>query len=122
MDAAPDPGPLNPPVETPEASAPGPRWWMRIPGRTLLVACVLVLGLLQGARAALGPAPLASAPAAPDLASPPARENDWRRGHFFRPAGSTASRPRAVLRPLPWRPAPPAAAVARACASSERSC
>ena len=93
--------------------------------KALLVALVLVLGLLQGTRTALGRAPLASPPATPDVAAPPAREADWRRGHFYRPAGSTASRPRLVLRPVVWRPAPaaPVARVARACAGrADRSC
>jgi hypothetical protein len=92
------------------ASMPG---W---PTKPLLVALalVVVLGLIQGTRTALR-AP--HAPAAPEVASPPpAREADWRRGHFYRPAGSTASRPRLVLRPLVWRPAPGVPAlVASAC-------
>ena len=89
------------------------------PTRTLLVALVLVLGLLQGTRTALGRVPPASPPALPDVAAPPTHEPDWRRGHFFRPASSTASRPRLVLRPVVWRPAPPAPArrVARACSA-----
>ena len=75
---------------------------------------VLTLGALQGARAALGPAPLERPPRTePTPASPPAtREADWRRGSFYRPAGSTAARPPLVLRPLAWRPAP---RLARAC-------
>jgi hypothetical protein len=94
-------------------------WRRRMTGwqtRALLVALVLVLGLLHGTRTALGRAPLVSPPATPDVAAPPTREPDWRRGHFFRPAGSTASRPRLVLRPVVWRPAP-APRIARACAA-----
>jgi hypothetical protein len=89
------------------------------PTRALLVALVLVLGLLHGTRTALGRLPPASPPVMPDVAAPPTQEPDWRRGHFFRPAGSTASRPRLVLRPIVWRPAPPAPLprVARACAA-----
>jgi len=85
------------------------------------LALVAVLGGLQGARTALrAPRP----PAAPDVAAPPpAREADWRRGHFYRPAGSTASRPALVLRPLEWRPRAALPRVARACtARADRSC
>ena len=72
-------------------------------GKTALVALVMVLGLLQGTRTALGPAPLAP-PAAPDFAAPPARELYPVRGHFFRPAGSDAVRPALRLRPVAWQP------------------
>jgi len=81
-------------------------------GRTLLVVLVMALGLLHGTRTALGSGIPASAIAPPDVAAPPARETDWRRGHFYRPAGSTATRPEATLRPRVWRPEP---RVARAC-------
>ena len=87
------------------------------------LALVAVLGGLQGARTALrAPRPLP--PVAPDVASPPpAREADWRRGHFYRPAGSTASRPALVLRPLEWRPRAALPRVARTCtALADRSC
>ena len=91
--------------------------------RALLVAFVVVLGLLQGSRTALGGAPLPSAPAAADVASPPAREADWRRGHFYRPAGSDAERPRQVLRPVVWLPGPAPSRVARSCAGrADGSC
>ena len=96
-------------------------WRTRMTGwqvRTLLLVLVVVLGLLQGTRTAIGRVPLASPPAAPDVAAPPAREPDWRRGDFFRPAASTASRPRLRLRPVVWRPAAAASArVARTCTS-----
>jgi hypothetical protein len=103
-------------------------WRTRMAGwqtRALLVALVLVLGLLHGTRTALGRVPPASPPATPDVAAPPTSEPDARRGHFFRPAGSTASRPRLVLRPVVWRPAPPAPAprIARACSGlADASC
>jgi hypothetical protein len=92
--------------------------------RTLLVGFVVVLGLLQGSRTALGSAPLLPrTPAAVDVASPPAREADWRRGHFYRPAGSAAKRPRPVLRPVVWLPGPAPARVARSCAGrADGSC
>ncbi|MEN8159288.1 MAG: hypothetical protein ABFS41_04355 [Myxococcota bacterium] len=81
-------------------------------GRVLLMAFVVSLGLGHGARTALGGgAPVRSA-VLPDVAAPPAalpylspaRESDWRRGHFYRPAGSTATRPDAELRPRVWLP------------------
>jgi hypothetical protein len=103
-------------------------WRARMAGwqtRASLVALVLVLGLLHGTHTALGSGPPARPPATPDVAAPPAREPDWRRGHFFRPAGSTASRPRLVLRPGVWRPAPadPTPRIARACAArADGSC
>lgn len=81
-------------------------------GRTLLVALVMVLGLLHGSRTALGIGAPPSAIALPDVAAPPAYETDWRRGHFYRPVGSTATRPEVTLRPRVWRPEP---RVARAC-------
>jgi hypothetical protein len=130
MDAAPDLGRgtlvARNTLEAALRAALGPHrsaWRTRTTGwptRALLVALVLVLGLLHGTRTALGRVPPASPPATPDVAAPPAREPDWRRGHFFRPAGSTASRPRLVLRPLVWRPAPPTPAprIARACTGS----
>jgi len=89
------------------------------------LALVAVLGGLQGVRTALrAPPPPPPAPVAPDVASPPpAREADWRRGHFYRPAGSTAARPALVLRPLEWRPRAALPRVARACtARADRSC
>jgi hypothetical protein len=130
MDAAPDQarGTLEAALHA-VASLHRSAWRTRLTGwqtRLLLVALVLVLGLLHGTRTALGDAPLASPPATPDVAAPPTHdEPDWRRGHFFRPAGSTASRPRLVLRPVVWRPAPPAPAprIARACTRrAEGSC
>jgi hypothetical protein len=101
------PAPLAPPT-----SATGRRW----PLRVLLVTSVVVLGLLQGSRTALGSAPLPSALQAAESASPPAREADWRRGHFYRPAGSDAVRPRPLLRPVVWLPEPAPARVATRCA------
>ena len=93
--------------------------------QALLVSLVLVLGLLQGTRAALGRVSPASRAPTPDVSAPPAREPDWRRGHFFRPAGSTASRPRLGLRAGVWRPAPAPVPrrIARACVHrTDRSC
>jgi hypothetical protein len=86
--------------------------------RALLVAVVTLLGLLHGTHTALGGIPLAAPPGAPDVAAPPRREPDWRRGHFFRPADSTATRPSLVLRPSAWQPAPETRAAhgVRACA------
>ncbi len=93
----------------------------RWPLRVLLVTSVVVLGLLQGSRTALGSAPPPSAPQATESASPPAREADWRRGHFYRPAGSDAVRPRPLLRPVVWLPEP--ARVATRCAGrADGSC
>jgi hypothetical protein len=122
MHAAPQlerPAPLAP-LPTPER---GPRsaWWARATGwqaRALLVAAVALLGLLHGTRTALVEAERASPPAPPDVAAPPQREPDWRRGHFYRPAGSTAARPPLVLRPSAWQPATeaPLPRIARACA------
>jgi hypothetical protein len=120
MERAPDP--VLPVLPSPPAglaavpfpAAPGPsdaarRW----PLRVLLVTSVVVLGLLQGSRTALGSAPLPSAPQAAESASPPAREPDWRRGHFYRPAGSHAVRPRPLLRPVVWLPEPAPARIAK---------
>jgi hypothetical protein len=88
-----------------------------LPGRSLLVALVMVLGLLHGSRTALGSGTPPSAVALPEVSSPPARETDWRRGHFYRPAGSTAERPEVSLRPRVWRPEP---RVALACLAQVR--
>jgi hypothetical protein len=84
----------------------------RVAGRSLLVALVMVLGLLHGSRTALGIGTAPDAIALPDVAAPPAYESDWRRGHFYRPVGSTATRPEVTLRPRVWRPEP---RVAQAC-------
>ncbi len=81
-------------------------------GRTLVVALVMALGLLHGSRTALGSATPPSAIALPDVAAPPAPAPDWHRGRFYRPPGSTATRPDPSLRPREWRPAP---RIARAC-------
>jgi len=75
--------------------------------KSALVALVMVLGLLQGTRTALGRVPLASPPAPADVAAPPAREHDPIRGHFFRPPGSNAVRPPLSLRPVAWWPERP---------------
>jgi hypothetical protein len=128
MERAPDPALLIP-AAGPAAAFPaalalptsdaGRRW----PLRVLLVTSVVVLGLLQGSRTALGSAPLPSAPQAAESASPPAREADWRRGHFYRPAGSAAVRPRPLLRPVVWLPEPAPARVATRCAGrADGSC
>ena len=77
--------------------------------RGALVALVFVLGLLQGTRAALGDMPLRELPAAAEAqAETPgagAIEPDALRGHFFRPAGSDAVRPRLRLHQSHWSPA-----------------
>jgi hypothetical protein len=106
-----------PASESPHRSA----WRTRMIGwqtRALLVALVMLLGLLHGTRTALGEVELATPPATPDVAAPPQHEPDWRRGHFYRPADSTAVRPPLVLRPNAWRPAPesPVPRIARSCA------
>jgi hypothetical protein len=80
------------------------RWWLD----SALIGFVLLLGLLQGSRAALGDMPLrvvrerALAPAAaPALAE---TEPDALRGHFYRPPDSTAVRPALRLTPGTWEP------------------
>ena len=116
------------PSERIDDASPPRAWWRargrpRAQGLGAALVLVLALGALQGARAALGPALLERPRRAdpPTSASPPpSREADWRRGSFYRPAGSTASRPRLLLRPLAWRPAP---RVARTCSGgADRSC
>jgi hypothetical protein len=114
-------GPLAPasPPEAPHRSSLRTRV-VGLAGRALLVLVVLVLGLVHGSRTALGGAPAPSPAALPDVAAPPAREPDWRRGHFYRPPGSTARRPGVALRPLSWRPAQASdERVARACSGRE---
>jgi hypothetical protein len=77
-------------------------WW----SRSALVVLVLVLGLLQGSRAALGDMSLTDA--ADAQAETPAAgvlERDALRGHFFRPAGSSAVRPALRSRQSAWTPA-----------------
>ena len=80
-------------------------WWLR----SALVAVVLVLGLLQGTRAALGDVPLGDA--AESVAAPadsPAvipSERGGLRGRFFRPAGSDAVAPQLRVRRDRWAPA-----------------
>src|SRR5262245_33541544 len=69
-----------------------------------LVVLAMLLGLLQGARTALGRVPLTDPPAVHDIASPPAGELDPDRGRCLRPPGSTAMRPSLSLRPLAWWP------------------
>jgi len=83
------------------------RWW----SRSALVAIVIVLGLLQGSRAALGDMPLGaglepSAEAKAETPAPADPEQGELRGRFFRPAGSSAVRPALHLRPSRWIPAP----------------
>jgi hypothetical protein len=81
-------------------------WW----SRSALVAIVIVLGLLQGSRAALGDIELGSRPeaAAETKAETPgagAREQGALHGRFFRPADSSAVRPALRLRQSRWSPA-----------------
>jgi hypothetical protein len=101
---------LAPRVPPPPAET---RRGVGLAGRSLLVATVIVLGLGHGARTALGDEPPPRPAELPDVAAPPAhpsappaRESDWRRGHFYRPPGSTANRPEAELRPRVWLPKP----------------
>lgn len=125
MEHAPDLAPETLTASSVAFPAPAARHPSRMSfgARALLWSFVVVLGLLQGSRTALGSAPLPRAPAAADVASPPAREADWRRGHFYRPAGSDAERPRPVLRPVVWLHQPPPARVARRCAGrADGSC
>jgi len=81
-------------------------WW----SRSALIALVIVLGLLQGSRAALGNLPLgdeteAAAEATAETPAAPAPErDDALRGRFFRPAGSSAVRPGLRLEQSSWRP------------------
>jgi hypothetical protein len=118
MEHAPDLAPETLTASSVAFPAPAARHPSRMSfgARALLVSFVVVLGLLQGSRTALGSAPLPPAPATADVASLPAREADWRRGHFYRPTGSAAERPRPVLRPVVWRPGPAPARIAKRCA------
>jgi hypothetical protein len=81
-------------------------WW----GRGALVALVMVLGLVQGSRAALGDISLDDAPKATVDAAPPVppapEEADASplRGRFYRPEGSDAVRPALRLRQSAWQP------------------
>jgi hypothetical protein len=87
--------------------------------QSALVGAVIALGLLQGARAALGRMPEAAAPepAAPAALPGELREVDTLRGHFYRPEGSDAVRPPLRLDERRWTPAPRLAA-----ACPESSC
>jgi hypothetical protein len=71
--------------------------------RVALVTVVLVLGLFQGTRTALGRVPPESVAYVAPIAVP-VREHDPIRGHFFRPPGSDAVRPPLSLRPVAWWP------------------
>ena len=80
-------------------------WW----SRSALVALVIVLGLVQGSRAALGDISLdggAEAAAESTAETPAAAEPEAAalRGRFFRPAGSNAVRPELRLRQGSWHP------------------
>jgi len=94
-----------PPLERSEPDTLVSSWWLR----SALVAVVLVLGLLQGTRAALGDVPLGdateslAAPADSPAAGPP--QSSELRGRFFLPEGSDAVRPRLRLRQGRWAPA-----------------
>ena len=54
----------------------------------------------------------------PEIAAPPERLTDWHRGRFYRPPGSTATRPEMDLHPQVWLPRPRLLPqLARACPS-----
>ena len=78
-----------------------------------LIGAVLALGLLQGARAALGGFVLEVPPAALAQSEAPSGD-DALRGRFYRPPGSDAVRPPLRLEPHHWHP-PSEARVALAC-------
>ncbi len=125
MDVTPGTDSLTLAAELPAAAPPHRSAWRRRMGRwwqdSALIGFVLVLGLLQGSRAALGPMPLAAAVSPAVTQSEPlaaARvEADALRGRFFRPQGSSAVRPALRLRQSEWRPAGDPR-VALACADS----
>ena len=79
------------------------RWWLD----GALISFVLVLGLLQGSRAALGRMPLSDVSEPPAVTAPPPAdvEADGLHGRFFRPDDSSAVRPALRLRQSVWRPA-----------------
>lgn len=81
-------------------------WW----SRSALVALVIVLGLVQGSRAALGDIALdsgaeAAAESQAETPGPAELEPAALRGRFYRPAGSDAVRPALRLRQGSWHPA-----------------
>ena len=114
MDETPGRDPLIPAQVLPTPCAPHPsggrkhvrRWWRQ----SALIGVVFALGLLQGARAALGPLPAPPAAEPSALGEVPGaslREVDAARGHFFfRPHGSTAVRPELRLHVGRWTPEP----------------
>ena len=91
----------------PERPAPSTTWREL----ALVTGVAVVLGVFQGASVVVGSeAHAGRATAAPASEAGNAAEHgrldvDPIQGHLWRPAGSTAERPRPPLRPVVWRPA-----------------
>ena len=107
LGSAGDPVPLRP--ERWRLGERGWRWLRRAAWSSAFVVLV-ALGVLQGARVAIGAAGVSElaqgADALPNLSAPAAPPQQTLSGAFWRPAGSSAERPQPELAPQRWKPKP----------------